>query len=191
MKLRSFNKAFLFCFVLLSSNTSFAKEYSFKLRTIVSLSTLIPALFLHTFIHEGSHALAAISFDAKITKFEPWPNFSRPIGQFGYMEYKYRSISERQKVMIDFVPYITDMVIFSVTSTLFLTKVIKPRTLESSIVYMLGIIAPLINLSVNFFSGTDFKNIDRTSAGPYIRTIGVLLLITEGILATKIGLDIL
>jgi hypothetical protein len=72
----------------------------------------IPSFFLHTTIHEGSHALAAVAYGGQVTNFEVWPSTQHGNLTFGYTVSQFRSgdLADRAAPLIHAAPAITEAV---------------------------------------------------------------------------------
>lgn len=72
------------------------------------LALAIPVYFAWAFVHEGSHALAAMAAGCKVTSFKPWPHKVDGKGwYFGRVTY-----DEPPPMVSKLAPYITDLVAF-------------------------------------------------------------------------------
>jgi len=162
------------------------KDQSWELNTKNLWITfgLLPVVFFHgVLLHETSHLIMAKSLipGGEITRFSPYPcrdnegNF-----KFGYVSYEYpANIRPGNNIEIAFnvAPYVLDTSAFIVSDILLSTKIIKPERPAGAIVYLFGMVGPLVDFASNFFSGKgDFQNIRDRTSGYAVNVVGGIML---------------
>ncbi|MFH1046889.1 MAG: hypothetical protein V1738_01180 [Patescibacteria group bacterium] len=127
---------------------------------------MAPVYFMaYSSVHEGSHALAGISFGHEVSRFEPYPHRVRldvdtdgdGLGDaetvnfmFGFIEFE-ESTREPSQAMIAvtmLAPSLTDFVLFS-TADLLLQYVVDPHSAGAPFLLFGGMVAPLVDFFTN------------------------------------------
>ena len=100
-----------------------------------------------TFRHEGSHALAAITEGAEVTKFVFWPGL-----QNGRLYWGYAGWDGSTTWFTMAAPYFCDLLIFFVTLLIILGAKPRRRWLWLNIL-IIGMLSSLVNSAYNYFGG--------------------------------------
>lgn len=156
---------------------------------------MVPVYYLgYTAVHEGGHALAALSYGLEVDRFEPYPHRvaladdeddygcrssvnSRYEFTWGYTGIRFgdEQPSQGQLAMVSITPYLTDIVLFT-TSDLLLQYVVDPTSIGAPFLLVGGMITPLVDFTVGmscFHEGCDMHNFSE-QAGISQAVVGVV-----------------
>lgn len=154
-----------------------AKELD-KKKLVVGIAALVPAYFAHVVIHEGTHALTAISQGATITDFRFWPSISNDHFYWGLVTANWPGEpSEAKKAIFDIAPQITNVILFSATETLFATGAVPMDSYGAVLLFVFGEAATWLSFTSTAIHSVDIANFE-TSTGlhPAItRSIGAAI----------------
>lgn len=126
----------------------------FALQVILNGLALPGYLTLMTTHHEGSHALRAEYYGADVTSFKVIPRFERRNGDryflLGSVTYDHvEGFEAWQFQSVSIAPYFTDVMIFG-AADLALSRAIDPASPLAPIVLIAGMVAPTVDVLVNF-----------------------------------------
>ncbi len=162
---------------------------------------MAPVYFLtHVTVHEGGHALAALSYGLEVDRFEPYPHrvsvaedtndygcrsvANRHDFVWGYMHIRFNDEepSRAQLAMISITPYLIDLVLFT-TSDLLLQYVVDPTSAGAPFLLVGGMIAPFVDFAVGmscFHEGCDISNFSEQSGIPQsvVGLVGYMMVAT-------------
>lgn len=142
---------------------------------------LVPSFPTYTFLHEGMHASAAVLSGHSIEDFRPYP--SRRDGKlyFGYTQWS-GPTSSNERIGIQIAPLVFDVSLY-LTSNYLLDKV-ENRWVKSILMWF-GMVAPLIDFSVNTLSkrATDTTELrGKSSNADMIVTTVCSLMVVSGVI---------
>ena len=152
-----------------------------KKKLAVGIAAFLPSYFAHVVIHEGTHALTAISQGADITTFRVWPSISNDHFFLGLTEAFYlREPSEAKKAIFDIAPQITNIILFSATETLFATGAVNMDSYSAVLLFVFGEAATWASFTSTIIHSADMSNFETaTGLHPAItRSIGAAISLT-------------
>jgi hypothetical protein len=124
-------------------------------KRIVIAGSLIPIAFMwQTLLHEGSHALMATASGSSITEFKPYPHIVNRKLYFGRTETD-GTMGKGTYTIFLLTPYIMDVLVFSATDMLLSYGAVKQKGNAESILYLFGMLAPLVDFAFGFVAGSD------------------------------------
>lgn len=167
--------------------------------TLAGLGMAIPEFFLNTFIHEGAHALVAMSFGNKIVEFQPYPHMKDGQFFFGRMR-RQGNLTAEEDLWVSAAPMLTDAVMISLLFGISIGGKFPKNQMAAMamLVFSAGFVVDLINHVQSTNPSSDIMKLEkrlsqatgwssRTST-VFIRTLhgvfiagGLVLLIKEGI----------
>lgn len=131
---------------------------------------LLPVSFpIHTALHESSHALAATLQGNKVTALRPYPHNEDGQFRFGYI-----STEKENGLMFFLAPSIMDVLLFSVSDALLYSKTVNIKSIYGNLLYVFGIVAPLVDFSNGFFMGSDWRRARSLAGGPGTAALNVI-----------------
>lgn len=154
-----------------------------------------PAAFYHeTIYHEGSHALVALGAvqGLRITNFRVYPKLNGSSLTFGSvdMESPKGAMTDGKLMLIKAAPYITDTAAF-ITTDILLSTVIDPKKPSAPIVWMMGMVAPFLQFTMNYIAGSDWKGIREQPGHLTLDVVGGLVLAYQAYRTIHHGIRIL
>ena len=161
-------------------------------KAALRMLSFAPVAFFHeTVAHESAHVLMARTLvrGTSVTEFRVWPGRNNA-GQFHMAWYRVDGpvATPAQETMIKLAPYALDIVAFT-ASDIALSRV-KPGGWWGSMIVVMGMVAPLVNFSLNYVNGGDWRDLrDRSPAfgvvGGVLIGVGVLRLAYRVVQALK------
>lgn len=137
----------------------------------IALATLFPAYWLHITIHEGTHALTALSYGARIKEFIVWPHSRMIDGKnelsLGRISYTWRTrVTNSERAMVHISPLITNAVLFSASEVLFATDIITSDSYLAPIIFVVGELYPWIDFTKTVLFSRDIEYFEGYSSLP-------------------------
>jgi len=121
----------------------------------LALLSVAPAYFANVVIHEGSHAVAALSMGMKVEDFMVFPQMVDGQFYFGYHNAsRQREPSNTEKAFYYIMPQITAITLFSLAEIGFETGFISHRSDAAAIIFVMFEVAPLVNLFTYVLGGS-------------------------------------
>lgn len=125
---------------------------------------LLPlALPVHTLIHEGSHAAAAKLLGYKVTGLYPYPHYYQSNFYFGRVTTNGENLTGAERIAFYLAPHVTDIFIFTASDILLSTEIVKIKSVSGTVLFVFGIVAPVVDFSVGFVGGSDWDYARSTS----------------------------
>jgi hypothetical protein len=128
------------------------EKLQFRKEMLWHLAALPAYAFLQLNIHEGSHALMALAVGAKIVSYCPYPHVYTYDGRH-YFVYGSTLITDvktkNREAMIDLVPYLSDLSIFTITDLLISFGAVNPHSFFGGTLYFVGMVMPFMDFVIN------------------------------------------
>lgn len=140
--------------------TKIIKAKSSKILPFVLLPMALP---LHTLIHEGSHAVAAEMLGYGVTGFYPYPHLHEDKFYFGRITIDKESPGGTEQIVFSLAPHMVDIFMFSFSDILLSTEIVDIKDTTGIVLYIFGIVAPVIDFSVGYLEGSDWDKARRVS----------------------------
>lgn len=129
--------------------------------------------FVQLNVHEGSHALGALTVGAEVVKYQPYPSVED--GTFMWGKVITNKIQDRhENGFVLVAPYISDVAIFTTSDILLSAEIVSPRSISGGILFIAGMVAPFADFvcNVNNWSdGNDFTRISELYDVPRVFTV--------------------
>lgn len=93
-------------------------------------------------------------------------------------------------MLIKAAPYITDTAAF-ITTDILLSTVIDPKKPSAPIVWMMGMVAPFLQFTMNYIAGSDWKGIREQPGHLTLDVVGGLVLAYQAYRTIHHGIRIL
>ncbi|MFA5175482.1 MAG: hypothetical protein WC430_03660 [Patescibacteria group bacterium] len=156
-------KLYIYIIIVITLFFSANAEGRFRKEVLWNLLAAPAYGFVQLNIHEGSHALGALTVGAELIQYQPYPSLENGIFMWGkVVTNKIYDRHENGFVLV--APYISDVVIFTASDIILSTEVISPHSISGGILFIAGMVAPFADFVANinnWSEGNDFTRISE------------------------------
>lgn len=139
---------------------------------------LLPAHFLETAIHEGSHAIAAKASGGNVTEFNILPSNDDGHFYMGYTKISWpHPPTNKERALVLVSPKIANIFLFSASEIIFRTGIIDNSSQSAVVLFIFGELAPWVDFTAGIIHSTDMTRFESATGlrASFTRTIGAMI----------------